>query len=102
MQPSQYSIMLAILPVFTVTFLCGFDPAVKTLVPLPAIRCEATFTQPLTAAGTEYLEVAIVCQNENPCVVGVCAKFQDRTCLFLLERAMSPASIGHAAQVTQS
>ena len=31
-------------PVLKVTFLWGFDPAVKTLAPLPAILCEAKST----------------------------------------------------------
>ena len=46
---------LASIPGFTVTLLCGFDPAMKTLAPLPAILSEARIDGPLVAAAVTLL-----------------------------------------------
>ena len=98
MRLSQYSSMSVISPVLTVTFLCGLDPAVNTLAPLPAIRYQAKFTQPLKAADGDSLQFVVAYEELDSCAVSPSAKRQHRRCSLVLKRAKSPAGKSHADQ----
>lgn len=61
-----------------VTFLCGFDPAVKTLAPLPAILYEEKSTQALVSAARTVLQLPDVLRSY---CMSACPMCLQRRCL---------------------